>query len=213
MDIILEIIGWIGSLLIVWSLMQARVLRFRWMNLTGAVVATAYNAIIEIWPFAFMNFAITVINVYWLIRLYREAHDEAVYKVLTVHPDDTYVRHFLEEHHTDVQDHAPGFDLDAHPAGAEDRSVFLVVRGDEGVGVVSVRELGDGVGEVELDWVKKRFRDFTPGEFVYRESQVLADAGFRRLELAPHDGTDFEYLQRVGFHESGDRWVREVANA
>ena len=34
----LEIIGWTGSVLVVVSLMQARVLRFRWMNFAGSVI-------------------------------------------------------------------------------------------------------------------------------------------------------------------------------
>lgn len=211
MDIVLETIGWIGSLLIVWSLMVARVLRFRWMNLWGAVIATAYNAIIEVWPFAFMNFAIAVIDVYWLRRLYREAHDDKHYRVLPVPPDDRFVHELMRIHAEDIKAHEPDFDPTAAGGGA--RHLFLILRGDEAVGVVAVRDQGDSVGLVELDWVKARFRDFTPGEFVYRESQALVDAGFRRLELTPHEATDLDYLSRVGFREDGQRWVREVVPA
>ena len=50
-----QIIGWVGSALVVLSLMQARVLRFRWLNLVGSVLATAYNAVFGIWPFVAMN--------------------------------------------------------------------------------------------------------------------------------------------------------------
>ena len=60
----LEVIGWVGSILVVLSLMQARVLRFRWMNLIGAVIATGYNAWVGVWPFAAMNAAISIIDVY-----------------------------------------------------------------------------------------------------------------------------------------------------
>jgi len=63
----LEIVGWAGSLLVIVSLTQARVLRFRWLNLAGAVIATAYNTIVGIWPFAVMNGVIAVIDVYWLV--------------------------------------------------------------------------------------------------------------------------------------------------
>jgi len=209
MEIILETIGWIGSLLIVWSLMVARVLRFRWMNLWGAVIATGYNAIIEVWPFAFMNFAIAVIDVYWLRRLYREAHDDAHYRVLPVPADDPFVQELIRVHADDIAAHEPGFTATSGDDGA--RHQFLIVRGDEAVGIVAVKDQGDGVGQVELDWVKQRFRDFTPGEFVYRQSQALVDAGFRRLELVPHAATDENYLRRVGFHLDQSRWVREVA--
>ncbi|WP_084128479.1 hypothetical protein [Demequina sp. NBRC 110055] len=213
MQTVLEVIGWAGSLLVVASLMQARVLRFRWMNLAGAVLATGYNAAIGVWQFAFMNLAITVIDIYWLSRLYRERHDAAVYQVLPVDADNAFLRHLLEVHRDDIAKHAPWFDVtaDAGTAAGGSRHTFLVVRGDEAVGMVAVADTGGGVGRVELDWVKERFRDFTPGEFVYRESDVLRTAGFDRLEIAPREELDVEYLRRVGFTMHGDRWARPVA--
>lgn len=209
MDIVLEAIGWIGSALVVISLTQARVLRFRWMNLAGSVIATAYNAVIGIWPFFAMNLAIAIINTYWLWRLYREADDPGVYQALPVSPDNLYLRHVLNEHHDDVATWAPAFDLD----DAEGRYVLLVVRGDEAVGVVALRDRGDGTGEIELDWVKPRFRDFTPGQFVYRDGGALADAGFTSVDLVPSESTDREYLRKVGFATSGERWVKALTPA
>nr|WP_255633295.1 hypothetical protein [Demequina sp. TTPB684] len=205
----MEIIGWIGSILIVVSLTQSQVLRFRWMNLTGSVVATFYNAVIEVWPFAAMNGAIAIINVYWLLRLHREASDPGVFQALTVDPDNAYLRHVLDVHADDIQAHQPGFVADPGE-GAGSRLTLLVVRGDEAVGVVAVRDLGDGKGEVELDWVKPRFRNFTPGQFVYRDSGALPGAGFRTLTLTPHRATDVEYLRRAGFRLEGEQWVREL---
>jgi hypothetical protein len=77
--------------------------------------------------------------------------------------------------------------------------------------VVAIKVEGNGVGLVELDWVKPAFRDFTPGEFVYRQSHALAEAGFRRVEVQPTAVTDADYLRRMGFVSGADRWSREVA--
>lgn len=205
----LEIIGWVGSILVVWSLTQARVLRFRWMNFAGSVVATAYNAIVGIWPFAAMNGVIAVIDAYWLVRLYREAHDAAVYEVVEVGPEDGYLQHVLAAHAADIAAFAPGFR--ASDPGA-DRSAFLVLRGDEAVGAVVARDAGGGEALVELDWVSPRFRDFTPGEFVHRRSGVFAAKGFRRVVVEAPAAKEHEYLTRVGFRADGDgsRWVRDV---
>jgi hypothetical protein len=208
MAVWLEVFGWVGSILVVWSLTQARVLRFRWMNLAGAVVATAYNAVVGVWPFAAMNGAIAVIDVYWLLRLYREAHDDAVYQVVEVAPDDAWLRHLLHVHAEDVGRSFPGFRADDDPTG---RTAFLVARGDETVGVVIVRDGGDGEARVELDWVTPRFRDFTPGEFVHRSHDLFAGRGFRRVVVVGAAARQHEYLERVGFRPDGDRWVREVA--
>lgn len=212
MQTLLEIIGWIGSILIVWSLMQARVLRFRWMNFIGAFIATFYNAVIGIWPFAFMNAAITIIDAYWLVKLYREKHDDQIFSVIPLDPEDAYLQHVLEVHAEDIAKHQPQFAAHA-PSAASQRSTFLVARGDEAVGVVAVRHQSEGVGLVELDWVKERFRDFAPGEFVYRSSSALSEAGFTRLELENHAALDEAYVQRVGFKAEDGRWVRAVTVA
>ena len=94
---ILEIFGWISSGLIVLSLAQARVYRFRVLNFAGAALGTMYNALLGIWPFAAMNAVITVIDAYWLVRLTRERRPEsAAYELLQVDGDDTYLRPFPE---------------------------------------------------------------------------------------------------------------------
>lgn len=214
----LEVAGWTGSLLVIVSLTQARVLRFRVLNLIGAVLATGYNAIIGVWPFAVMNGVIAVIDVYWLVRLQRERHDESAYEVVEVAPDDAYLRHVLAVHSADIARFAPAFV--PSPAGAHDRdrrdqevparSAFLVVRGDEAVGVVVVAATQAGEGRVELDWVTPRFRDFTPGEFVYRDSGVFAARGLHLLRVSAPGPDQRPYLERVGFRPDGADWVRDV---
>jgi hypothetical protein len=203
---VLEIVGWAGSILVVWSLMQARVLRFRWLNFAGAVIATVYNAIIGIWPFFAMNLAIAIIDAYWLWKLMRTRHDEATYQVIEVAPDDAYLLHVLGTHAGDIATFFP--DFTATPAPGERRFAFLVERGDETVGVVEVVD-DAGTGVIILDWVTKRFRDFTPGEFVYSRSGAFDGKPFARLVTGtgPHD---VRYLERTGFRRDGERWAREI---
>ncbi|WP_147795237.1 hypothetical protein [Cellulomonas sp. Y8] len=213
---VLEIIGWVGSVLVVVSLMQARVLRFRWLNFAGSVIATAYNTIVGIWPFAAMNAVIAVIDAYWLWRLTRERHDADVYEVVPVGAGDHYLRHVLGVHADDIARYYPSFGLPGDAAGEDaggSRWAYLVLRGDETVGVVVVRDAGDGVGEVELDWVTPRFRDFAPGEFVYRRSGAFAGTGLRSLVVAEDARDTGPYLERVGFARVDGRWRREVEAA
>ena len=202
----LEVIGWLGSALVVLSLTVAGVWRFRILNLVGAVIATAYNAALGIWPFVAMNAAISVIDVYWLVRLHRERHDAAAYDVIEVGPDDASLAHTLRTHAADIARFYPRFTM----GGGEGRHAFLVLRRDETVGAVVVRDRGDGVAVIELDYVTPRFRDFTPGEFVYRRSGVFSRHGFRRLVVPSDVVGDRDYYARVGFTRAEDGWVREV---
>jgi hypothetical protein len=116
----------------------------------------------------------------------------------------------LRTYADDIAQFSPGFDAGAPATG---RSAFLVQRGDETVGVVMLRDAGDGEAEVELDWVSRRFRDFTPGEFVHRRSGIFTARGFRRVVVPPDAVLDRPYLERMGFRRDDGRWVRDVVQA
>ena len=80
----------------------------------------------------------------------------------------------------------------------------LVQHGDETAGVIVVRDAGEGVAQVELDYVTPRYRDFTPGEFVFRRSGLFRDRGFSHVLSPP--GMVAPYYDRVGFIRQGDRY-------
>ncbi|MDJ0016002.1 hypothetical protein ACQR36_22510 [Rhodococcus erythropolis] len=63
----LDIMGWFGSALLIYSIMQARVLRFRVLNIAACVVLAIFNGALEIWPMVAMNVALCLINL-WRIR-------------------------------------------------------------------------------------------------------------------------------------------------
>lgn len=210
MRTLLEVIGWASTVLVVVSLTQARVLRFRWLNLVGSTLAVVYNAALAIWPFAAMNLVIAFINVYWLRRLLRERHDPSAYSVIEVSPTDGYLQHVLGVHLDDIHRFQPSY---AVPADDGSRFAFLVQREAETVGAVVVRNEGGGQGLVELDYVTERFRDCSPGAFVYGTSGVFDEHGLRRLVAAPELAHWSDYLTRVGFRRDGDSWVRDLAEA
>ena len=66
---------------------------------------------------------------------------------------------------------------------------------------------GDGVARVMLDYVTPRFRDFSPGEFVWRRSGLLRESGFRRVVTPPDMVAP--YYERVGFQREGDVFTLE----
>jgi hypothetical protein len=190
----LDIVGWAGSALLVYSLMQARVLRFRVLNLIACVVLAGFNAVLGIWPMVAMNVALCLINAWHIRALVGSRHDEATYEVLEVGPQDEYLRHVLRVHEADILKYQPDFRWD----GAIEGSVaFLVQRGDETVGVVLVHDGGDGVARVALDYVTPRFRDFSPGEFVWKRSTALRERGFRKVITPEH--MVGPYYARLGF--------------
>lgn len=195
----LDIIGWAGSALLIFSVMQARVLRFRVLNLVACVVLSGFNAALEIWPMVAMNLALCVINIWHIRRLTKQRHDDRAYEVLEVDPSDDYLRHVIRVHADDILRFQPDLVWDPHD---DSNLAYLVLNGDETVGVVLVHDAGDGLAEVRLDYVTPRFRDFSPGEFVWRRSRALREHGFTTVRTPPTMVAP--YYERVGFVPHGD---------
>ena len=203
-DIWLDLLGWLGSALLVVSLLQTRVLRFRILNLAACLSLVLFNALIEVWPMVAMNIATSTINVFFLTRLLRDRHDENAFHVLQVEPRDAYFQHFLVVHAADIEKFHPAF----HGTEPDDLA-FQVEKGDETVGVVLIRREGD-IAQVQLDYVTPRFRDFSPGEFVWRRTPRLRERGFRKV-VTPV-GMVNPYYDRLGhgFRREGDAYVLDL---
>ena len=65
----LDALGWGGSALLIFSLLQARVLRFRVLNLVSCLVLTVFNGLLEIWPMVAMNVVLCLINLWFIVKL------------------------------------------------------------------------------------------------------------------------------------------------
>lgn len=208
---VVEAIGWFGSAFLVFSIMQTRVMRFRLLNTTACVILIGYNAAVGVWPMVAMNVALAVINLWIVVRLLRQRHDARVYDAVPIGVDEPFLRHLLARHAEDIAAFNPGLSADL-PDEAE--HAFLVSTGDEVVGVVLSRA-GDGPGEqqVLLDYVLPAYRDFTPGEFVFRPDGPFAALGTRRVVASPAMTASERYLGAVGFVRQGGRTVLELARS
>ncbi len=195
----LDALGWAGSALLVYSLLQARVLRFRLLNLAASIILVVFNALLGIWPMVAMNLVLAGINIWFVIKLSRHRHDVSAYEVLEVRQDDAYLHHVLRVHERDIREFFP--DVSWADGDVPDRTAFLVLSGDETIGVVLVRDAGNGVAQVELDYVTPRFRDFSPGEFVYQRSGLFREHGYSSILSPP--GMVAPYYDRLGFRRDG----------
>lgn len=208
-DYWLDVLGWGGSVLLVFSLLQPRLFRLRLLNLMACVILTVFNAALGIWPMVAMNLALSAINLWYLVQMLRERHDVAAFTALHVPADDAYLCHVLSVHDSDIRRFNPQFDRTTwqDSAGEGTGEAWLVLHADETVGVVLVTPDGD-TARVVLDWVTPRYRDFAPGEFVWREHGLLRGHGFQRVVTPP--GMVGAYYDRLGFRRDGDSWVLDL---
>ena len=148
---------------------------------------------------------LAAINIYYLVQFARQRHDASKYEILSVAGDDTYLRHVVRTHDADIRRFNPGWVHD--PFAADD--AYLVLQGDETVGVVIVHEDAPGEAQIVLDYVTERYRDRSPGEFVFGEDGPFRTGKYHLVRTPP--GMVSPYYERLGFAPEGDRYSLRVA--
>ena len=114
--------------------------------------------------------------------------------------DDTYLRHVLRVHEADIRQFNPGF---VHDPFAGDPS-YLVLKGDETVGAVILRDAGAGAAAAPRLGDAALSRLLTGGVRL----RVRGSVPPARLPSRPDaDGMVDPYYERLGFRREGDAFV------
>ncbi|WP_407644382.1 hypothetical protein [Ferrimonas aestuarii] len=75
MEINWEYVGYAASIAVAISLTMSNIKALRWWNLTGAALFVAYAWAIWALPVLLVNAFIVVVNIYYLIQIYRMPAD------------------------------------------------------------------------------------------------------------------------------------------
>ena len=197
----LDALGWAGSALLIYSLLQARVLRFRALNLVASSVLVVFNALLGIWPMVAMNAVLAGINLWFIRRLLRSGTTRAPTRCSRSAPPTRTSRTCSP---CTARTSAGSSRGSPGPVPDDRLTAFLVQHGDETVGVVLVRDAGRRGRPGRARLRHAAVPDFTPGEFVYRRSGLFRDRGFRRVLTPP--GMVAPYYDRLGFRQDGDAY-------
>ena len=106
-----EVIGYVGSVLVAGSLVMVSVVKLRVINLGGAVAFVAYGLLIGSYPLVLTNGFITVVNVYHLSRIFRADLNGFTYVSIDESRRDR-LDEFIEAYRDDVFRFHPRFSLD-----------------------------------------------------------------------------------------------------
>ena len=185
---IIEFVGYIGSILIVVSLVMTSVVRLRIINTIGAVVFTIYALIIRSYPTAVMNLILVGVNIYNLHRLLKE---QKHYDLVRTDPGDKYTSYILERSMSDILIWFPEFS----PENKADITC-LVCCDRNPAGLFMGRSCGKGRIEVLLDYATPVYRDTTVGRFLYDQ---LAKEGYKELIFKGNAPKHVAYMEKVGY--------------
>jgi GNAT superfamily N-acetyltransferase len=204
-QMLLEIIGYVASVLVAVSLMMSSILRLRLINLLGAATFTVYGFLIDAYPVAAVNLLIVFINLYYLRRMLRTRE---YFRTLEMRPDSEYLLAFLGFYRNEIARFFPSFTVPPR----ESSLVLFVLRDLVPAGLL-VGRIEDDTLRVHLDFVIPRYRDLKVGRFLFHErADELISRGVRWVVTDAGSHAHSKYLERIGFvadaAESADRLYR-----
>ena len=189
-----ELIGYLGSALVVASLSLKSILRLRIVGLAGAVVFCTYATLISAYPIVITNLVIVGIHSYYLRQL---LGSKPVFTVLEVRQGSRYLEHFIDHYLDDIrQEFLPDFHYEPKP----DRYRAFILRDMVPAGLFICDFDGTDTGQIQLDYVIPAYRDLKVAHFLYSpSSSIFADPRITHLESPPGTRQYREYLIRMGF--------------
>lgn len=192
----LQIIGYVASVIIATSMTMNSILKFRWINLAGAITFSTYGWLIGAWPVGILNTFIASVDVYYLVSIYSR---KEIFEILEVRPENRYLIRFLEFHCKDIQKFFPGFSYKPEMNTLS----FFTLRNMAVAGVFLAHKTEDGALSVGLDYVLPEYRDFKNGRFIYGQlSERLTEQGFRKVVAAGKSRKYAGYLRKLGFQKN-----------
>ena len=195
----IELFGYLGSALVVVSMLMTSVVRLRIINLTGSVIFAIYALIIKSYPTAFMNFFLVGINLYHLYKLF---NTQKTYKAVQMEPDDGFVDWFLKQWHDDILAYFP----DLMSKKVESNRVYAVFCEDNAAGIMIGNQDAKGEMTLAADYTTPTYRDCSIGEFL---TQELPKFGVKELVYKGDVKAHVDYVEKTGFTKGTDGCYRK----
>ena len=198
--IMIEMIGYLGSALVVASMLMSSVVKLRVINTIGSGIFAAYALIIHSYPTALMNVCLVGINIYNLVKLNRK---DQSYDLVEGAQGEALLRYLLDYYGKDIRTYFPGFS----PDSGADRA-YIVCCGGTPAGVLLGRDSGQGTLQVLLDYSTPTYRDCSIGAYLYAR---LPSKGFRTLVFTGEETpAHAAYLTKMGFVKRDGAYVKEL---
>lgn len=189
----IELFGYLGSGLVVVSMLMTSVIRLRVINLIGSVIFAIYALIIQSYPTAVMNFFLVGINVYHLVRLLKT---EKHYELIRTEQNDPYFGYLLRDSMEDIRLWFPDFS----PDGLDADVAYLVCCDRNPAGLFLGKRSGSEI-EVLLDYATPVYRDTSVGRFLYN---ALTKDGCRRFTFRDNAPKHIGYLEKMGYRKTDE---------
>ncbi|MTI71484.1 MAG: YgjV family protein [Firmicutes bacterium] len=190
-----EWLGYLASLIVLVSLLMSSIIKLRWINLLGSSIFSLYGFLIGSFPVGFMNLGISIINIYYLIKIYSS---NEYFKILPIESNSQYLNYFLDFYKEDIKKH-----INLAKLNIEDFDIsFYILRDMVPAGIFLARKYNETTLKVELDFVIPEYRDFKIGNYIYvNNKDFFLKNNYHKLVDFSSNEKHIKYLKKMGFKE------------
>jgi len=198
LDIVFEIIGYVGSGLVIVSMLMTSVVKLRIINTVGSVIFCIYAFCIHSYPTAAMQICLIIIN---LVSLYKLISIKKDYSIVALKKTDSYLSYFLNNYKKDIKKYFPQSPEDTQKL-IDSGDLFYLVSCDlnpAGIFIASTDPSDAKKLRAKLDYTSPRYRDGSAGKFLY---EYLAGQGYSTVYTDNSCPSHLNYLKKMGFKKS-----------
>ena len=196
--LIIEIVGYLGSALVIVSMLMTSVVKLRVINTIGSVIFCTYALCIHSYPTAAMQGAQIIINI---VNLRKLLNTKKEYSVVKQKGPQAFSDFFISQNKNDIKRIFPDFSQ-VQP----DDLVYLICNHSDCAGIL-VASKSDNTLTVSLDYTTPAYRDTSVGKFLYK---TLKEEGIEKLRANAPVEVHAKYLLKMGFKQNQDSFEKDL---
>lgn len=200
---VIELIGYLASILVMFSLMMSSIIKLRIINFSGSVLFAIYGLLIKAYPVFLVNATIALINIYYLFKLFKK---DQFSKIEISNPaGDVYLKKFIDFYDTDIKKFFPNYNL------ATLENAILIFRNASPVGFFAYKKNNDSI-DIIIDYAAPNYRDFKNARFIFSELEKTWKSDNIKIICArSFNSRHSKYLEKIGFAKKSDNlYVKEI---
>jgi hypothetical protein len=194
----IQVVGYVASAIIAISMTMNSIVKFRWINLVGAITFSTYGFVLGAYPVGILNAFIVSVDLYYLYKIYSK---KEVFETLEVRAENRHLIRFMQFHDAQIQKFFPGFSYIPEMNTVS----FFILRDMSVAGIFLAHRINNDTLMVGLDYVIPEYRDFKNGRYVYlRLKKKFIESGCTKVVASGTSKEYIKYLKKLGFKENSE---------
>lgn len=196
---IVEIVGYLASLIVAISLLMKSIYKLRVYNLIGSFVFSIYGLLINSIPVFLLNLFICFINIYFL---YRIMNKKEYFTLFEVDINSDYLNKFIQFYYEDIKNYYNSFDLERIKTELTSEKIYFyfILRDLLPAGLFILKKLKDEEYFILIDYVVPQYRDFKISKFLFNKNKdYFIKKGINILITNTNNKKHQKYLIKMGF--------------